>query len=326
MRKHANHTVRFWAVMALALLLGMTGFSSVSAQDGPVGATIEHGNTLEKGELGVWEVASHPNSEIFAGYPAEDFVAGDNMNAWHNYPDFATALDGACQTANVRLTEHGFTSVTVNGQAFTNLEDCQSFTAFGTAPSGSENNDSSEGGDLDSMTLSGDTTGESQDQPMVANPGVYDAQAMQDLGVECRAAKSAAMSVESSGSSEGSIYDDEAATDLPNVGDATATGLAVPAGECINSGLIVVRTVRYGVGGSEDVRALEVGNGLVVYCGKHGGLAYDCWENYVAPGMAIYAACEQARGDYETIDVEGAFNYRFAAVLYNGGQVPAVCK
>lgn len=321
-------------IVTFAILIALVGISPASAQS--EGQPLPDGTTLT-GELSVWESAAWPSTEIFVGYPdpsvgfTVDSVNG--QNAWGPYSSVENALKGACDSVALpRATEHDFTTVSVNQVQFTgDVSACMALDLIGTAPSSSGSSDATDepsgDGDLDDLTLSSENPqGETEDKPMVADPGVYNADEMAALGVECRPAKSAAMTVENTGSSEGSIYDQEVKTDLPEMGDDAATGLAIAAGECINEGLIVVRSVRYGVGGMEDVRALQVGNGLVVYCGKHGGLAYDCWENYVGDGMALYAACEQARGDIETIDVPGAFNYKFDAVLFNGQDVPAVCK
>lgn len=161
------------------------------------------------------------------------------------------------------------------------------------------------------------------EQPMVTDPGVYTAEAMAGLGVECRPAKSAANPNATDETVGDSIFETPVAGELPDMGTEVATGLAVPAGTCISEGLLVVRSVRYLQDGWEDVRAVNVpGDGsYVVYCGKHGQMAYDCWENYPGPNAAIYAACEQARGDLDTVDVPGAFNYLFVAVYYNGNLV-----
>lgn len=276
---------------------------TVSAQDEPEGRALAHGESLEAGQLAVWEYAAWPATEIHFGEAPEGFTAAQDVNAWAPYGSLENAQSGACTVAEGRFNNDGFTSVTINGESFSDVDSCMTGASASTGESS-----------LDELTLE-----------MVADPGVYTMQEMQDLGVECRAAKSAANTNGSDEANGESIYDSEVTTELPAMSES-GTGLAVPAGVCIDSGLLVVRVVQYGVGGWEDVRALNVGDGLVVYCGKHGQTAFDCWENYPSGDSTLYAACEQARGDIETVDLPGAFNYRFASVLFNGGPVPSVCS
>ncbi len=322
--------------LLFTLLVGLFGVMPTIAQEEGVGLS---DGTVLSGELTVWENASAwPTSEIFVGYPdpsvgfTVDSTSG--YNAWGPYSSSEGALDGACQTANNRLNNDGFSPVTVNGQAFTDIESCKALELIGTAPNGSDSSEpvadtapvdeSSEDGavSLDALTVGNDDTqtsdGTGEGAPMVADPGVYTADTMAESGVDCRAAESAALTVDSS-ELDGSIYGHDASTSLPEGADVIAGGKAIPAGVCINSGLILVRINHFGVGGQEDVRPLQVGDGLVVYCGKRGKLAFDCWENYVSVDDASYAACEQAVGDLATIDIEGAFNYRFSSITFTLG-------
>lgn len=260
---------------------------------------VNNGCTVPAGTIALTEVVDRANGTItiFHGELEQDFAVSEDHNAWV-INDIDKAAADAISHADVRYTDPAFAGYTI----LVNNEDFVSGEAASATSGGASG--------LDALTL---------------EPGVYTAEELVDA-VECRPAMSSANANVSGTGSGGSIYGDSVSTDLPVMSEASASGLAVPAGTCINSGLIVVRVVQYGVDGWEDVRALEVGNGLVVLCGKHGNTAYDCWENYPGSGAALYAACEQARGDIETIDTPGAFNHRFSAVLYNGGPVPSVCS
>lgn len=311
------------------VLVGLVGISKPAvAQD--TGSAVPAGTTLSQGELAVWADASVSPPNIYAGYADGSFtVDGGSYNAWAPYDDYSQAIDGACRTAESWISSFG--SVNVNDTTYTDMDSCLALEPVGTVPddSGSEqvaddsvNSDSGGSEDnLNALTTGNDTQDSSdigEAAPMVTDPGVYTADDMAESGVDCREAESAALSIDST-DLDGSIYGHDAATDLPEGADVIAGGKAIPAGVCINSGLIVVRINHFGVGGQEDVRPLQVGDGLVVYCGKRGKLAFDCWENYVSVDDAAYAACEQAVGDLATLDVEGAFNYRFSSITFTLG-------
>lgn len=332
--KHLTLRRLVTGIVLSMLLVGMMGVAPVSAEEG-VGLS---DGTVLSGDLTVWEDASQwPASAIYVGYPdpsvgfTVDSTTGHN--AWGPYSTPENALDGACRTASNRLTNDGFTAVTVNGTPFTDVDSCKKLDLIGNAPEGTSSADSGSDSNAsleDSMKLVPKTATQegTPAQPMVMDPGTYDPATLAENGIECMSAESAAAQQQASGSGTASIYDNDAVTELPNGGVAIPTGLAVPAGICVNDGIVVVRAVRvYGVGGVEDVFAMDLDPAKGgVYCGKHGETGYDCWWNYPTTDAAVYASCEVAQGDEEAAQVEGNYIYQGAVVTYFGGPVPTVCK